>query len=217
MTVFCKERKLNISERYLTPGFAFGGSCLPKDVRALLYAAKQFDVELPVIQALLVSNEKVVERAVRQVVAKGLRPVGLIGLSFKSNTDDLRESPFVEIAERLLGKGYELKIYDPNVSLARLTGSNKQYIESVIPHIARLLVRSLDELASSKLIIVGHHYPNVDAFLIDIDTEVIDFAGQDRISPQRAQRLAPERQASYTLESHGMVGASLHTRNGEVG
>jgi GDP-mannose 6-dehydrogenase len=217
MSVFCKEKKLNISASYLMPGFAFGGSCLPKDVRALLYAAKQVDVELPVIQALLVSNEKVVERAVRQVVAKGLPSVGLIGLSFKSNTDDLRESPFVEIAERLLGKGYELKIYDPNVSLARLTGSNKEYIESVIPHIARLLVRSVDELASCKLIIVGHHYPSVDAFLIDSGSEVIDFADQHRISPQSASRLAPERQANYTLESHGIVGASLYTRNGEVG
>jgi GDP-mannose 6-dehydrogenase len=189
MSVFCKDKKLNISARYLMPGFAFGGSCLPKDVRALLYAAKQFDVELPVIQGLLVSNEKVVERAVRQVLAKGRRPVGLIGLSFKSNTDDLRESPFVEIAERLLGKGYELRIYDPNVSLARLTGSNKEYIESVIPHIARLLVRSLDELASCELIIVDHHYPGVDAFLIDIGTEVIDFGDQHRMSPQRVQSL----------------------------
>ncbi len=216
MSVFCKEKKLNISARYLVPGFAFGGPCLPKDVRALLYAAKQCDVELPVIQALLVSNEKVVERAVRQVVAKGARSVGLIGLSFKSNTDDLRESPFVEIAERLLGKGYELKIYDPNVSLARLTGSNKEYIESVIPHIARFLVPSLDELACCKLIIVGHHYSNVHAFLSDIGAEVIDFAGQDRISSQMEQRLAPKRLADYALESHNMVGARHPTRIGEV-
>jgi GDP-mannose 6-dehydrogenase len=212
MSVFCKEKKLNISARYLMPGFAFGGSCLPKDVRALLYAAKQVDVELPVIQALLVSNEKVVERAVRQVVAKGRRSVGLIGLSFKSNTDDLRESPFVEIAERLLGKGYEIKIYDPNVSLARLTGSNKEYIESVIPHIARFLVHSLDELAICKLIIIGHHYPNVDTFLIDIGTEVIDFTGQDRASPQSVQGLVTQLQADYTIEAHGLVDA-----NGEVG
>jgi GDP-mannose 6-dehydrogenase len=216
MSVFCKERKLNISARYLEPGFAFGGSCLPKDVRALQYAAKQFDVELPVIQALLISNEKVVDRAVRQVVAKGLRSIGLIGLSFKSNTDDLRESPFVEIAERLLGKGYELKVYDPNVSLARLTGSNKEYIETVIPHIARLLVPSLNGLASCKLILVGHHYSNVDSFLADIGTEVIDFAGQNRKSPQMEQRLAPKRQADYTLGSHGMVGPRLPTRIGDV-
>jgi GDP-mannose 6-dehydrogenase len=216
MSVFCKEKKLNISARYLMPGFAFGGSCLPKDVRALLYAAKQCDVEVPLIQALLVSNEKVVERAVRQVVAKGLRSIGLIGLSFKFNTDDLRESPFVEIAERLLGKGYDLKIYDPNVSLARLTGSNKEYIETVIPHVARLLVPSLAELASCKLILVGHHYSYVDAFLADIATEVIDFAGQDRISPQIEQQLGPKHQADYTLGSRGLVSAMLPTRIGEV-
>jgi GDP-mannose 6-dehydrogenase len=211
MSVFCKEKKLNISARYLNPGFAFGGSCLPKDVRAILHAAKQCDVELPVIQAMLVSNEKVVERAVHQVVARGVRSVGLIGLGFKANTDDLRESPFVEIAERLLGKGYDLKIYDPNVSLARLTGSNKEFIESTIPHIARLLVSSLDELASCKLIVVGHHYSNVDAFLSDIEAEVIDFAGQDRMSPRMEQRLAPERQADYVLGSHGMASARLQT------
>ena len=216
MSVFCKEKKLNISERYLMPGFAFGGPCLPKDVRALLYAAKHCDVELPVIRALLVSNEKVVERAVRQVVAKGVRSAGLIGLGFKPNTDDLRESPFVEIAERLLGKGYELKIYDPNVSLARLSGSNKEYIESMIPHIARLLVPSLDELASCKLIIVGHHYSNVDAFLSDVCAEVIDFDSQEPISPQMEQRLAPKRLADYTLEARGMVTARLSARIGEV-
>jgi GDP-mannose 6-dehydrogenase len=115
-----------------------------------------------------------------------------------------------------LGKGYEIKIYDPNVSLARLTGSNKEYIESVIPHIARLLVHSIDQLASCKSIIVGHHYPNVDAFLIDIDTEVIDLAGQAWKSPQRTQRLIPECHADYTIESHGMIGASLHAINDEM-
>ena len=202
MSVFCKEKKLNISAHYLTPGFAFGGSCLPKDVRALLYAAKQFDLELPVIHALVVSNEKVVERAVRQVAAKGLRSVGLIGLSFKSNSDDLRESPFVEIAERLLGKGYELKIYDPNVSLARLTGSNKEYIEGTIPHIARLLVLSLAELASCELIVVGHRYPSVEAFLIDTSSEVIDLADPNRISSQGPQKAAPEDHAECMLDSH---------------
>jgi GDP-mannose 6-dehydrogenase len=184
MSVFCNDRKLNISSRYLMPGFAFGGSCLPKDVRALLYAAKNYDVELPLIRALLLSNEKVVQRAVRQVLSMGRQPIGLIGLSFKSNTDDLRESPLVELAEQLLGKGYELKIYDPNVSLARLSGSNKEYIASVIPHVAPLLVKSLDELAKCKLIIVGHRYPKIDAFLLNLSTEVIDLAGQHRISTE---------------------------------
>jgi GDP-mannose 6-dehydrogenase len=216
MSVFSKDKKLNISAQYLMPGFAFGGSCLPKDVRALQYAAKQLDIELPVIQALLVSNEKVVDRAVRQVIDKGICPVGLIGLSFKPNTDDLRESPFIAIAERLLGKGYELKIYDPNVSLARLTGSNKEYIESVIPHIARLLAHSLDELKGCRLILVGHHYPNVDAFLRDIDTDVIDLANQLRISPQSERHLAHESQVDYMHELDGMAAIDLRTEDSEV-
>jgi len=181
MSAFCEDRKLNISAYYLMPGFAFGGSCLPKDVRALQYAAKQLDLDLPVIGALLASNEKVIDRAVRQVIATGHRSIGLVGLSFKSNTDDLRESPFVEIAERLLGKGCELRIYDPNVSLARLTGSNKEFIEGVIPHVARLLVQSVDELAHCELILVAHQYPNVGEFLAGIESEVIDFVDQYRI------------------------------------
>ena len=216
MSVFSKDTKLNISALYLMPGFAFGGSCLPKDVRALQYAAKQLDIELPVIQALLVSNDKVVDRAVRQVVDRGLRSVGLIGLSFKPNTDDLRESPFMAIAERLLGKGYELKIYDPNVSLARLTGSNKEYIECVIPHIARLLVHSLEELADCRLILLGHHYANVDAFLSDIDAEVIDLENQLRISPQSERGLAHKRQVDYARELDEMVNANLRTSESTV-
>src|SRR5260370_22491793 len=157
MKVFCSDRKLNVSCRYLMPGFAFGGSCLPKDVRAVLHAGKQLDLQLPLITAVLSSNEQVIERAFQKVRATGKRRVGLIGLSFKSNTDDLRESPFVELAERLLGKGHELRIYDPNVITARLTGANKEYIDSVIPHLSRLLVRSLDELADAELLLVGHH------------------------------------------------------------
>jgi GDP-mannose 6-dehydrogenase len=215
MSIFCKEKKLNISARYLMPGFAFGGSCLPKDVRALQYAAKQFDLDVPVIQSLLASNEKVVDRAVRHVTAKGLRPIGLIGLSFKSNTDDLRESPYVEIAERLLGKGYDLKIYDPNVSLARLTGSNKDYIETVIPHIARLLVPSLGDLAGCSTILVAHHYSNVDEFLSEIGVDVIDFSGQNRPSTQRERALPSARQADFALEAHGM-GSNVSARIGKV-
>ena len=174
MSMFCRDKHLNISARYLMPGFAFGGSCLPKDLRAVLHLAKQSDLDLPLINALFASNEKVIERAVREVIASGARRVGLIGLSFKPNTDDLRESPYVEIAERLLGKGFELKVYDPNVSLARLTGANKDYIERVIPHLSRLLVPSLADLADSGLVIVGHNYMEVAAFLEDIDAPVVD-------------------------------------------
>lgn len=165
MSVFCMDTKLNISTRYLMPGFAFGGSCLPKDVRALSYAAKTYDLDIPLINSLLPSNEKVVERAFRKVCGSNFKRIGLIGLGFKANTDDLRESPFVELAERLLGKGYELKIYDPNVSLARLTGSNKEYIDRVIPHLSRLLATSLDEFADRELLVVGHKYPTVQEFL----------------------------------------------------
>jgi len=180
MSVFCKDKKLNISARYLMPGFAFGGSCLPKDLRALLYSAQHCDVELPVIKSLLTSNQGVIEGAVREVVASGARSIGLIGLSFKPNTDDLRESPFVDIAERLLGKGYELRIYDPNVSLARLTGGNKEYIERVIPHLSRLLVRSLDQLAGCDLVLVGHWYPGVAAFIEDCGSLVFALDDPDR-------------------------------------
>lgn len=181
MSLFCKDNQLNISARYLMPGFAFGGSCLPKDLRAVLYLAKQSDIELPLINALLPSNEKVIDRCVHQVMASGLRKVGLIGLSFKPNTDDMRESPLVEIAERLMGKGCELRIYDPNVSLARLTGTNKDYIERVIPHLSRLLVPSLSDLADSELVIVGHNYADVASFLKNTAATVVDLTTGSRI------------------------------------
>ncbi|HWW13829.1 MAG TPA: nucleotide sugar dehydrogenase [Candidatus Dormibacteraeota bacterium] len=174
MNVFCNDTKLNISRRYLMPGFAFGGSCLPKDVRAILHAGKEFDLQLPIIAATLLSNECVIDRAFEKVRATGKRRIGLIGLSFKSNTDDLRESPFVELAERLLGKGYELRIYDPNVISARLTGANKEYIDSVIPHLSRLLVRSLDELSDAELLIVGHRFDGVSELLENRRESVID-------------------------------------------
>jgi GDP-mannose 6-dehydrogenase len=165
MSVFCKDTKLNISPRYLIPGFAFGGSCLPKDVRALSYAAKLCDVDLPLIGSLLPSNERVIQRAFNEVSRRNVRRIGLIGLAFKSNTDDLRESPFVELAERLLGKGYQLKIYDPNVSLANVIGSNKEYIEKMIPHLSSLLVSSVADLSDCQLLVVGHRYAGAEDFL----------------------------------------------------
>lgn len=174
MTVFCQDTKLNVSKRYLMPGFAFGGSCLPKDVRAVLHAGKQLDLQLPLMAAILSSNEEVVERAFQKVRATGKKRIGLVGLSFKSNTDDLRESPFVELAEQLLGKGYELSIYDPNVIAARLTGANKEYIDAVIPHLSRLLVPSLDDLRTSEVLIVGHRFSGVADLLEQSNATVID-------------------------------------------
>lgn len=179
MNVFCSDTKLNISRRYLMPGFAFGGSCLPKDVRAVLHASKSLDLHLPLIAAILSSNEQVIERAFQKIRATEKRRLGLIGLSFKSNTDDLRESPFVELAERLLGKGYELSIYDPNVIAARLTGANKQYIDGVIPHLSRLLVPSLDKLGDAELLIIGHYFEGVDELLENTRASVIDLAAYE--------------------------------------
>jgi GDP-mannose 6-dehydrogenase len=179
MNVFCSDTKLNISRRYLMPGFAFGGSCLPKDVRAILHAGKSLDLNLPLIAGILSSNEQVIERAFQKIRATGKKRLGLIGLSFKSNTDDLRESPFVELAERLLGKGYELSIYDPNVIAARLTGANKQYIDGVIPHLSRLLVPSLDKLGDAELLIVGHHFDGVDELVENTRASVIDLAAYE--------------------------------------
>jgi GDP-mannose 6-dehydrogenase len=163
MSTFCADTVLNISARYLKPGFAFGGSCLPKDVRALVSSARQYDLDLPVIRSILESNAAIVERAVTAVLDLGIKRIGIVGLSFKPNTDDLRESPFVKVAEALLGKGFSLTIYDPNVSIAKLTGRNKDFIESAIPHLSRLLVSSLEELTErSDLLIVGHQFVTLD-------------------------------------------------------
>jgi GDP-mannose 6-dehydrogenase len=160
MAIFCKDEKLNLSSYYMKPGFAFGGSCLPKDVRALQYRAKEVDVELPVIQAILGSNQLQIQHAIDEIVDTGRKRIGLLGFSFKAGTDDLRESPIVILAEALLGKGYSLCIYDRNVSIARLVGANKDYINTQIPHLSSLLTESLDEvLEKSEVIVVGNGAP----------------------------------------------------------
>ena len=160
MDVFCRDEKLNLSPYYLKPGFAFGGSCLPKDVRALQYRAKEVDVDLPVISSILPSNRLQIQHAFDQVMETGCQRVGLLGFSFKAGTDDLRESPIVILAEALLGKGRTLCIYDRNVSLARLVGANKEYIDRQIPHLSSLLCDTIDDVIDrSEVIVVGNQSP----------------------------------------------------------
>jgi GDP-mannose 6-dehydrogenase len=164
MDVFCADTKLNISSTYLKPGFAFGGSCLPKDLRALVHRARHLDVEVPVLAASLDSNRLQVERATNMVLDAGNRRIGILGLSFKDGTDDLRESPMVMLVERLIGKGMDVRIYDRNVSRAGLIGANRDYLERTVPHIWSLMCSTVEEVASSSdTIVVGSRSDEIRA------------------------------------------------------
>jgi GDP-mannose 6-dehydrogenase len=156
MDAFCRDDKLNLSAYYLRPGFAFGGSCLPKDLRAINYRARELDVDTPLLASVLRSNERQVALAFERITARPCRRIALLGLSFKAGTDDLRESPMVALAERLIGRGYTLRIHDREVQIARLTGANKAYIEGEIPHLSRLMTETVEEaVADAEVIVVA--------------------------------------------------------------
>jgi GDP-mannose 6-dehydrogenase len=160
MDLVCRDTKLNISARYLSPGFAFGGSCLPKDVRALLYKAREMDVETPVTRAIMETNRSQVDRAINMILGFKKRKISMLGITFKAGTDDLRESPLVTVTEALIGKGQDVRIYDNNISLARLTGANKKYIEGEIPHISSLLLDDLQKaVAHGEVLVIGNRAP----------------------------------------------------------
>lgn len=156
MDIFCQDRKLNISHRYLKPGFAFGGSCLPKDLRAFLSVARGRNLSLPMLENVIPSNVRQIDRALDLILASGARRIGFHGIAFKPGTDDLRESPLVELAERLLGKGKQVVVYDEKVQVARLVGGNKSYVEQKFPHLAQLLTDRSESLLECDLLLVGH-------------------------------------------------------------
>ncbi len=175
MEIFCRDTKLNLSPYYLKPGFAFGGSCLPKDVRALTYYARQHALETPVLSAVLPSNREQINRALLMIERTGSKHVGILGLSFKAGSDDLRESPMIELAERLLGKGYNLSIFDREVSMARIFGSNKRYIERAIPHISSLMRDSVEEVVgASEVVVLGKRDRAWNRSDLFTDKQVID-------------------------------------------
>ncbi len=190
MEIFCMDHKLNLSPYYLKPAFAFGGSCLPKDVRALVYNAHHLDLQVPVLEAILPSNELHLKQGYEMVRQTGCKKIGVLGMSFKAGTDDLRESPMVELIEMLIGRGYHVAIYDHNVTMSQLYGVNKEYIEQSIPHISTLMRNTIEDvLAESEVIVIGnraHEFASVSNMLrngqVIIDfTRIID--EQDQLLP----------------------------------
>jgi GDP-mannose 6-dehydrogenase len=192
MDIFCEDRKLNISSAYLRPGFAFGGSCLPKDLRALSYQARMHDLQLPILNSVLPSNEMQIVRGLKQVMESGNSRIGILGFSFKAGTDDLRESPVIEVIERLIGKGYDLRIYDRNVNIAALTGANREFILNRIPHISRLMVPGTEDvLAWAQTIVIGNNDPEFKQVpeKLHADQCLIDFVRMT--TPERKYARSP--------------------------
>ena len=178
MDIFCQDTKLNISSKYMRPGFAFGGSCLPKDLRAFLAVANQRGLSLPMLSSVIPSNVGQIERVLQLILDNDFSSVGFYGLAFKAGTDDLRESPYVELAERLLGKGKLLSVYDPNVQIARLTGKNKSVIDQKFPHLASCLVDTADVLVQNDLVILCHNAEETFVRnLLDQGKQVVDLTG----------------------------------------
>jgi GDP-mannose 6-dehydrogenase len=188
MDIFIQDKQLNISPAYLRPGFAFGGSCLPKDVRALTYRAKQVDAECNVLNAILPSNQRQIALAVRMVERTGFKKVAILGLSFKPNTDDLRESPAIVLAETLLGRGYQVRIFDDQVQLSQLIGANKAFIEKELPHIASIMCDVLEEVVAVSDVVVITHGGKVFAGIpemLNTDQVLIDLVGKSKSDPAR--------------------------------
>jgi GDP-mannose 6-dehydrogenase len=180
MKFFCKDKKLNISSKYLMPGFAFGGSCLPKDLRAFVAAARKKNLNLPTLENILVSNNKQIDRVLRIILAHSQKKIGFYGISFKKGTDDLRESPYVELAERLLGKGYNLSIYDEKVQVSRLIGGNLSFVESHLPHLAHSISNDIDVLDDMPLLVLNHLADSADIRRwLNQGKHIIDLTGRD--------------------------------------
>ncbi len=187
MEIFCKDTKLNLSSYYMKPGFAFGGSCLPKDVRALNYKARSLDIDAPILNSIMPSNQMQIAKGIAMVTEKGNKKVGILGFSFKAGTDDLRESPLVEVIERLLGKGYDIRLYDKNVKIASLVGANKDYILNAIPHISQLMVDNIDSvLEHAETVIIGNGSSEFHDILSKLNKNqvLVDFV---RISSNRSE------------------------------
>jgi GDP-mannose 6-dehydrogenase len=180
MNIICQDTQLNISTTYLRPGFAFGGSCLPKDLRAILYRAKELDIEAPMLASLLHSNHQHVQTGIRMVEKTRKHKIGVLGLSFKAGTDDVRESPTITLIETLIGRGYQVRIYDDKIQLARLIGANKSFLEKEIPHITTLMCSTIEELIEqSEVLVVSNGSPefrNVPAMMRE-DQQLIDLIG----------------------------------------